>query len=148
MNLHQCQSSGRCGGTCQLAVTACQNLRYTLRLPVSLSNLHQRTGNDPYHIIEKSISCNAEDDQVSLLLHIQRIDCSYCRLHLGARRTEALKIVFPDQIGSRLSHPLHIKLPICKMRIEPISRQRKFPVQDPVLIWGENLPELHRNPGS
>ena len=119
---HQCQTLGSCRGSRHFTVFCRKDFFYFLRRIIALSHLEKCSGDDPHHIIEKTVSRDPEADQVVLFFHTRLIDRADGVGHLRFCRCKAFKIMRADQIRSRLPHRIHIERAIPEVLIQPPRR--------------------------
>src|SRR5699024_4728510 len=98
LDLHQRQSLGPGGLSRHAAVPRFQDLPDVLRLEKAAAHTDQSSGNNSYHIIEETVAADADRDQIVRAVNIQRFDTPHRVLGLRLRGTEALKVMFSDQI--------------------------------------------------
>ena len=90
--------------TCCRPVFLLQNLLHLLRRVNAHTDLNQRPGDDPDHVVEETAAADADRNQVVCLRHGQAVDRPHRLLRLRPHRTETLEIVLADEIGCRLLH--------------------------------------------
>lgn len=105
-----------------------------LRRVFAVSDLHQCSCNNPYHIIKKSCTGHPDRDQAALSFYRKICDRPDRGLCLRMNTAEAFEIMLSDKISCCRIHPVCIQLCIGKMCIQAAERIRKFVIENPVFI--------------
>ncbi len=133
-DLHQGQPLRPCRCSRHFSILRRKDFFYFLRRIITLSNLKQCSGDNPHHIVEKTVSSDPEADQIVFFFQTRFIDGTDRVGHLRFGCCKAFKIMHANQIRCCLPHRIHIQRAVPEIGIQSPRRICKCAVQNPVLI--------------